>query len=93
MSGTSLSTDTPTSHCSFMSHVSSASLQPIGRLVGHSGTVSTMAFLNEQTLATGARDRLVKVSRFFCLTHVDVLYSGSSMMLVHCKSSAVALLR
>lgn len=33
----------------------------VGRLVGHSGAVGTMAILSKGLLATGSRDRLVKV--------------------------------
>ena len=40
-------------------------MSAIGRLVGHNGAVGTMATLNDGILATGSRDRLIKVNPIF----------------------------
>ena len=40
-------------------------MSAIGRLVGHNGAVGTMATLNDGILATGSRDRLIKVNVLF----------------------------
>lgn len=36
-------------------------MSSIGRLVGHNGTVGTMTAVNDEILATGSRDRLIKL--------------------------------
>ena len=45
-------------------------MSSIGRLVGHNGTVGTMTAVNDEILATGSRDRLIKVfNRLLNQTH------------------------
>ena len=39
----------------------------VGRLVGHTGTIGTMTSVSDDCIATGSRDRLIKVTRLIII--------------------------
>ena len=52
----------------------------VGRLVGHNGTVVTMETLVNDVIATGSRDRQIKV--IWCITHDYYLKNNINVVIL-----------